>query len=57
MGVVFGSKLIAFLIEILFERDALYLLSPHDNLAHVGQWMMKLNTTYDFPVAWSMVAL
>ncbi|MEE3083488.1 MAG: ABC transporter permease [Candidatus Thermoplasmatota archaeon] len=57
MGVVFGSKLIAFLIELLFDRDVLYLLSPHDNLAHVGQWMMKINTTYDFPVAWSMVAL
>ena len=57
MGVLFGSKIIAFLINLLFDRDVLYLLSPHDNLAHVGQWMMELNTTYDFPPAWSLVAL
>lgn len=57
MGVLFGSKIIAFLIQLLFDKDILYLLSPHDNLAHTGQWMMQLNTTYGFPVAWSFVAL
>ncbi|MDP6906896.1 MAG: ABC transporter permease [Candidatus Thalassarchaeaceae archaeon] len=57
IGIVFGTKILAFFINLLFERDTLYLLSPHDNLAHVGQWMMELNTTYKFPVAWSFVAL
>ena len=57
MGIIFGSQIIAFLISLLFQRDVLYLLSPYDNLAHVGQWMMELNTTYDFPVAWSFIAL
>ena len=49
--------MITFLIDILFDRDVMYLLSPYDNLAHVGQWAMRLNRTYDFPVAWSIVAL
>ena len=57
MGIIFGSRILAFLIKLLFERDTLYLISPYDNLAHVGQWMMGLNTTYDFPAAWSFVAI
>ncbi len=57
LGIIFGSRILAFLIKLLFERDTLYLISPYDNLAHVGQWMMGLNTTYDFPAAWSFVAL
>ena len=52
-----GEGILAFLIKLLFERDTLYLISPYDNLAHVGQWMMGLNTTYDFPAAWSFVSL
>jgi len=57
LGIIFGSRILAFLIKLLFERDTLYLISPYDNLAHVGQWMMGLNTTYDFPPAWSLVSL
>ena len=57
LGIIFGTRILAFLIKLLFERDTLYLISPYDNLAHAGQWMMGLNTTYDFPAAWSFVAL
>jgi len=57
LGIIFGSRILAFLIKLLFDRDTLYLISPYDNLAHVGQYMMGLNTTYDFPAAWSFVAL
>ncbi|MDP6900023.1 MAG: ABC transporter permease [Candidatus Thalassarchaeaceae archaeon] len=57
IGIVFGSKFVAFFINLLFERDVLYILSPHDNLAHIGQWMMDINTTYNFPVAWSFVSI
>ncbi len=57
IGILFGSRILAFLIQLLFERDTLYLISPYDNLAHVGQRMMGLNTTYEFPVAWSFVAI
>lgn len=57
LGIIFGSQILAFLIKLLFDRDTLYLISPYDNLAHVGQYMMGINTTYDFPPAWSFVAL
>ncbi len=57
IGLLLGSKMLAFLIELLFETDVMYLISPYDNLAHIGQWMMRLNSTYDFPVAWSFVSI
>ena len=57
LGIIFGTRILASLIKLLFERDTLYLISPYDNQAHAGQWMMGLNTTYDFPAAWSFVAL
>ncbi|MEE3310485.1 MAG: ABC transporter permease [Candidatus Thermoplasmatota archaeon] len=57
LGIIFGSRILAFLIKLLFSEDTLYLISPYDNLAHVGQWMMGINTTYEFPAAWSFVAL
>jgi hypothetical protein len=49
--------LVAFLISTLFDRSAIYLISPYDNLAHVGQWMIGVNHTYDHPAVWSLVML
>ena len=48
---------VAFLISTLFDRSAIYLISPYDNLAHVGQWMIGVNHTYDHPAVWSLVML
>jgi hypothetical protein len=49
--------LVAFLIYQLFDESVVYILSPYDNLAHVGQWLMGINYEYDHPVSWSLVAL
>jgi len=57
LGIILGTKLVAFLISTLFDRSAIYLISPYDNLAHVGQWMIGVNHTYDHPAVWSLVML
>ncbi len=57
LGIILGTKLVAFLISQLFDKSAIYLISPYDNLAHVGQWMLGLNHTYDHSASWSLVML
>ena len=42
----------------LFEREILYLISPYDCAAHVGQAIIGTQTTYDqYSWAYSLVAL
>ncbi len=57
IGLILGTKMVAFLIWALFDSSAIYLISPYDNLAHVGQWMLGLNHTYEHPASWSLVML
>ena len=57
IGIILGTKLVAFLISALFNSSAIYLISPYDCLAHVGQWMLGLNHTYEHPASWSLVML
>ncbi len=57
IGTILGTKLVAFLISALFNSSAIYLISPYDCLAHVGQWMLGLNHTYEHPASWSLVML
>ena len=57
LGIFLGMKLIAFLIYALFERSVLYLLSPYDCVAHVGQALVGTTATYDHPWTWSLMSL
>lgn len=57
LGLVLGSKIVAWLIEIQFETTYIYLLSPYDCLAHVGQWLVGLPPNYNHPLAVSAVSL
>ena len=57
LGIFLGTKLVAFLIYSLFEKSILYLLSPYDCVAHVGQILVGTTTTYDHPWSWSLIAL
>ena len=46
------------LVSNLFERDVMYLLSPYDCLAHVGQALVGTQTTYDqYSWTWSLASL
>lgn len=48
----------ASIVKNLFDREVLYLFSPYDCLAHVGQAIMGTQPTYtQYPWTYSMVAL
>ena len=58
VAIVLGSKTLAVLVSNLFERDIMYLLSPYDCLAHVGQALVGTQTTYDqYSWTWSFASL
>ena len=57
LGVIYGTKLLALLIESQFDTSILYVLSPYDSLAHVGQWLLGIESNYDHPLAFSIVSM
>ncbi len=58
VAIVLGSKTLAVLVSNLFDRDIMYLLSPYDCLAHVGQALIGTQTTYDqYSWTWSFASL
>jgi ABC-type transport system involved in multi-copper enzyme maturation permease subunit len=57
LGIILGTKLVAFLVDQLFERSVIYVISPYDNLAHIGQWLMGIDSAYEHPVSFSIISL
>lgn len=57
LAIILGSKLLAFLIWNLFDRSVIYLISPYDNVAHIGQAMLGLSSDYSHPWTWSLFAV
>ena len=57
LGIILGTKFIAFLISRLYNDSIVYLLSPYDCIAHLGQSMMGITSTYDHPYTWSLVSI
>jgi ABC-type transport system involved in multi-copper enzyme maturation permease subunit len=58
LSIVLGTKVLAVLVSTLFDRDILYLLSPYDCMAHVGQTLIGTQPTYDqYSWSWSFASL
>jgi ascorbate-specific PTS system EIIC-type component UlaA len=58
LAIVFGTKTLASIVKNLFDREILYLISPYDCVAHVGQAIIGTQTTYDqYSWTYSLVAL
>ena len=58
LALLFGSKTIASVISNLFDQDILYLFSPYDCLAHVGQSLLGTQPSYtQYPWTWSLISL
>ena len=49
--------MVAFLIESQFDSSILYIFSPYDVLAHIGQWLLGIESNYDHSLAFSVVSL
>ena len=58
LSIVLGTKVLAFIVSNLFDREILYLLSPYDCLAHVGQAIIGTQPTYDqYSWTWSLASV
>lgn len=58
LAIVFGTKTLASIVKNLFSREILYLISPYDCVAHVGQALIGTQTTYDqYSWTFSLLAL
>ena len=58
IAIVLGSKTLAIIVSQLFDREILYLLSPYDCLAHVGQAIIGTQPTYNqYSWTWSLASL
>ena len=57
LALVLGTKSLASLLDLLFERDVLFLLSPYDALANVGQHLLGIESNYNLPWTWSLVSV
>lgn len=58
VAIVLGTKTLALIVSELFDREILYLLSPYDCLAHVGQAIIGTEPTYDqYSWTWSLASL
>jgi ABC-type transport system involved in multi-copper enzyme maturation permease subunit len=57
LAIILGSKLLAFLVWQLFERSVIYLISPYDVVAHIGQSLLGLSSDYSHPWTWSLVSV
>lgn len=57
LSIIFGTKLVAFLIESQFGTTLLYVLSPYDCLAHIGQYLIGLPLNYEHPLSFSILSI
>ena len=57
LSLIYGTKLVALLIELQFENTFLYVMSPYDCLAHLGQFLLGIPSNYDHPISFSVVSL
>jgi hypothetical protein len=45
------------LIETQFDTSILYVLSPYDCLAQIGQRLLGIDSNYNHPLAFSLVSI
>ena len=57
LAVLLGTKTLAAIVEGLFDRSILYLISPYDSVAHVGQALLGTNVIYSHPWIWSLASV
>ena len=57
LSIINGTKLVALLVDLQFDTSILYILSPYDCLAHLGQWLLGLESNYSHSLSLSIVSL
>jgi|TARA_B110000967_G_scaffold119462_1_gene122145 ABC-type transport system involved in multi-copper enzyme maturation permease subunit len=57
LSIIYGTKIVALLIDMQFDTSILYILSPYDCLAHLGQFLLGIELNYEHPLAFSIISL
>ena len=57
IAILMGTRAIAAIVDTLFERSLLYIISPYDSVAHLCQALIGTEMTYQHPWAWSLVSV
>jgi hypothetical protein len=57
IAILMGTRSMAAIIDGLFDKSVLYVISPYDAVAHVCQAMIGTEMTYDHPWVWSLISV
>ena len=57
LAIIFGTKVVALMIELIFETTVFYILSPYDSLAPLGQWLVGIPANYEHSLALSIISI
>ena len=57
IAVIMGTRTLAAIVDGLFDKTILYVISPFDCVAHVTQALMGIEMTYDHPWTWSLASI
>lgn len=57
IAILMGTRSIAAIIDNLFDKSLLYIISPYDSVAHVCQALIGTEMTYQHPWVWSLVSV
>ncbi|MBT4066390.1 MAG: ABC transporter permease subunit [Euryarchaeota archaeon] len=57
IAILMGTKSMAAIIDGLFDKSVLYVISPYDAVAHVCQALIGTEMTYDHPWVWSLISV
>ena len=57
IAILMGTKAMASIIDTLFDKSVLYVISPYDSVAHVCQALIGTEMTYQHPWIWSLISV
>jgi len=57
IAILMGTRSMASIIDGLFDKSILYVISPYDAVAHVCQALIGTEMTYDHPWVWSLISV
>ncbi len=57
LAILMGTKTMAAIIDGLFDKSILYVISPYDAIAHVCQAIIGTEMTYSHPWTWSLASV
>ena len=57
LSIILGTAIIARIVDTMFQRETLFLLSPYDSLANVGQALVGTEPTFDISWTWSLASI